>query len=119
MSETVTRTVVRKIPIPGVESSAQVPEVSPRFPWLTVVIFAVGFALYFGTLLHVPSIPIMAMAISLLIIGVVLFIAAGLDRYEATAPTDVESSGKLDQVFEEPIVESPHQADRPEHVHPV
>lgn len=119
MSQTVTRTVVREIPAPGADSSTQVPEVSPRFPWLTIIVFAVGFVLYFGTLIHIPSILVMAMAISLLIIGILLFVAVGLKRYEATAAPDVESSGELDHVFEERNVDSAQPDDRPEHVHSV
>ncbi len=116
MSETATRTVIREIPAPGAETSARVRELSPRFPWLTLIVFAVGLALYFGTLLHVPSIPVMAMAISLLIIGIVLFIAAGLNRYAAMAASKIESDSELDRSFEEPIVESAQSDNRPEHV---
>jgi hypothetical protein len=92
------RVTIHHIPPPATDKTPTVPGVVPRVHWLSAVLFLVGFAVYFGTLMYSNSAAGIAAAICLFVLGIVVYVASALHQQVDTIspqwlPTDMTDAG--------------------------
>lgn len=94
------RTVVREIPAPIPDWPERPAQTVSRVPWLSALTFATGLVTYFWVLIYTYSVTGIAVAIFLIVLSMIFYVAWALNRLEelprtvlsadAGAPSDSE-----------------------------